>query len=308
MPELMKGHSYKDRGYTVRFPCIAEVKYDEVRLHVRFIPHHIQPAEDRVEFLTYSGKTAFNMESFAPLFLQFFQAAPPDMHELDMGVEVNGNFGDSVRWVKSSKGVPQYKLDKKTGTEHPALDASMVRFYLFDLPCSSLVYMHDLPALSRFDLRNAAASALQHCALSVHIPQNFWCAAPDQLDGHFQNTRALGHEGLMVKSLEHTYQRGKRIDGWLKMKPAEEGDGVIGCFIQAVSEDGTPLGRAGSMVLHLEDGSTATPHGIPHALGKDMWENPHLYIGQWWTFNYMERDRQGGYRHPTVGRRREEKV
>ena len=309
MAELMKGHSYKDRAHTVTFPCIAEVKYDEVRLHVKFNRCPIGPSGDRVEYLTYSGKPAYNMAHFTPMFLEFFRNQPQESYELDMGVEVNGNFNDSVRWVKSSTGIPKYKLDKKTGKEHPALDVGMVRFYLFDLPRRRERYVDSEDHfLGRIALRWEVACTLSGAGLPVEIPKWGVVGSPEQLIHEFQRVRELGFEGLMVKSFDHTYQRGKRIDGWLKMKPEEEGDGVITGFSEAISEDGVPLGRAGSMHLTLEDGSKASPHGIPHDLGADMWENPEKYIGQWWTFNYMERDRAGGYRHPTVGRRREEKV
>ena len=60
--------------------------------------------------------------------------------------------------------------------------------------------------------------------------------------------------------------------------------------------------------VKVEDGSEASPHGIAHDLGRDMHENPEKYIGQWAEFKYMERDRQGGYRHPVFYRLREAKA
>jgi ATP-dependent DNA ligase len=120
--------------------------------------------------------------------------------------------------------------------------------------------------------------------------------------------RARGYEGLMVKSMQGMYEAGKRTYGWLKVKPDNDADGVIVALHEAHAQDGTALGRVGSATIDVDDGSTATPHGISHDLGRDMFENPAKYIGQWVEFKFMERDRRGGYRHPTFRRLREAKA
>jgi ATP-dependent DNA ligase len=120
--------------------------------------------------------------------------------------------------------------------------------------------------------------------------------------------RERGFEGLMVKSLQHLYEAGKRTAGWLKVKPSDDADGIITELHEAVSEAGEPLGRTGSITIKVEDGSTATPHGIAHELGREMHEHPERFIGQWAEFKFMERDRQGGYRHPVFNRLREAKA
>jgi hypothetical protein len=108
----------------------------------------------------------------------------------------------------------------------------------------------------------------------------------------------------------------------MKIKPSDPADGKITGFTEAVSSvdevcpdtgsitvpKGTPLGRAGSISVVCEDGSTAAPSGLPHALAKELWENQSHYVGQWIEFQYMERDRAGGYRHPTYNRFREAKA
>jgi len=104
------------------------------------------------------------------------------------------------------------------------------------------------------------------------------------------------------------YERGKRTYGWLKLKPEDDADGIITGINQAFSETGEALGRAGSVDVLCADKSKASPSGIPHPLGRDMWENPQKYLGQWCEFRFMERDRQGGYRHPNFHRIREAKA
>ena len=120
----------------------------------------------------------------------------------------------------------------------------------------------------------------------------------------------------MVKAWEHLYQIGKRSQDWLKMKPEDTLDGKIEGLIEAVASTdnhvtgqkiGDKLGRVGSVVVRLEDGSVARPHGIEHGLGREMLAHPERFIGEWCEFAYMERDTQGGYRHPTFRRIRDKK-
>lgn len=303
--ELMKGHSYADRKHTVKFPCIAEVKHDEIRVHVKYVaPKHTErgggDAEEYVQFLSYAGKPLYNLSAlYSHIFLRFFHES--GLTELDMGFECNGNFNDSYRWVRSSKGIPQEKLDKKTGKVSPALYEHMNKWYLFDIPESAATYR------ARRLVREAHKQELQSLGLRVDTPLQYGCKGEAELDWAFRLALEEGKEGVMVKSYDGLYEKGKRTDAWLKMKPEAECDGVITGMTEAISEAGVPLGRAGSITLRMGDGSVASPHGIVHELGTLMWQNPENYIGSWATMKYMERDRAGGYRHPTFVRLREDK-
>ena len=309
MATLMKGKVFAERKHTVVYPCIAEVKYDEIRVHVRYFNNTAPGGVEHVQFMSYDGKPLHNLGLYSQQFLSFFRES--GLTELDMGLEVNGNFNDSYRWARSSSGIPQEKLDKKTGKVAPALDHSMVKFYLFDIPESKLEFFDEEKNDRRTERMHAVNSLTNGHGLRVSLPLLRHVGNEEQLHMIFRDMRERGYEGLMVKSYDHTYQKGKRIDGWLKMKPEAEADGEIVGMTEAISEDGTPLGRAGSITLriHHEDDtfSFASPHGIAHELGTLMWLHPEKYIGQWAQFNYMERDRQGGYRHPTFGRLRESK-
>lgn len=301
-PFLMKGKIYSEHKHKLNFPVSAEVKYDEIRLHVKrfpataagpgFIPEHL-------EFLSYAGKPLCNLWAWADKLLTCMQQH--DLHHLDMGVLVNGNFNDSYRWCRSSTGIPGEKLDKATGRVAPALHVDMVNFYLFDLPDSPLPYR------TRAALRQDMVCAMWDAGLPVFAPSFDVAHSEAELDTIFLQVREAGLEGLMVKSLDHVYQPGKRIDGWLKMKPEDTADGIITDVLRATSIHGEPLDRVGSVYVSLPDGSNACPAGIPHELGRLMWMYPERYIGQWVEFKYMERDRAGGYRHPSLVRLREPK-
>lgn len=298
-PFLMKGKVYAEHSHKLKYPVIAEVKYDEIRLHVRRVTD-ASGDSGHIEFLSYAGKPLYNLTPWEQHFWDFMH--DQDLNDLDCGVCVNGNFNDSYRWVRSKSGVPKEKLDKATGKVAPALDASMVQFYLFDLPGNHLPFDKRL-----YILNHAAVLMDVVYRIPTKRPEGWPVKNEAELTAKFIERRELGDEGLMVKTLDHTYQIGKRIDGWLKMKPEMTCDGVITGVNRAVSIHGEPLDRVGSIDVRMEDGSTASPSGINHTLGHLMWIHPEDYIGQWVEFNCMERDRKGGYRHPTFGRLREAK-
>ncbi|QHJ82049.1 MAG: hypothetical protein [Bacteriophage sp.] len=300
MPSLMKGETWKDALKPVRgkprfdYPIWVEAKADEIRCHVQY--HDL---DQSVSFSSYAGKPLHNLGSFAERFRAFF-ASHPHITELDVGVEVNGNFNDSYRWTQSSSGIPQEKFDKKTGKTAPALDVDMVEFILFDLPGNVE------PFYMRVNHIDAVSSRLLHFGISSSRPARYVCQDERMVVEAYRDFRDKGYEGAMGKTRDHLYER-KRTFGWMKIKPSETFDGRITAINRATSITGDPLSRAGSISVELEDGSTADPAGIAHALGSDMFANPGDYIGRWVEFEAMERDRAGGYRHPRFIRVREDK-
>ena len=285
MPELMKGNTWRDRAHKMSYPAWVEIKHDEIRCHVI-----VDSEACTVKYLSYAGKPLHNMSRFDARWLAL--AKLTGVLEYDTGFEVNGNYNDSYRWVRSSKGVPPDLVDVRR------------TFLLFDLP----TYTSE-PFKERKNLRQEIVSQAESIDFyNLHLPLGALATSAASIDQMFVTVRDLGYEGLMVKSLEHTYKRGKRTDGWLKVKPENDADGIITALHEAVSEDGVPLGRTGSVTLRVEDGSAASPHGIAHDLGRDMHAHPEKYLGRWAEFKYMERDRQGGYRHPVFHRLREDKA
>lgn len=192
--------------------------------------------------------------------------------------------------MRSSKGAPA------------DLHEGQVRFHLFDLPDSTEPYK-----VRRQRLQPLSAYA-QVLGLNTKVGSSFVAQCEADVDSAYEYFRSQGHEGAMVKQPEALYAIGKRTDAWLKLKPEETVDGRIVAVHQAHSIEGVPLDRAGSVTVKMEDGSLADPHGIAHELGRQMLADPQRFIGEWVEVRYMERDRQGGYRHPTLVRFREAKV
>ena len=288
MAALMKGHKWRDRKHKMTYPAWVEIKHDEIRCHVI-----VNPQNWAVEYRSFAGKPLHNLSEFDAKWAEL--ASITGLYEFDTGFEANGNYNDSYRWVRSSKGLPDDLIDKPT------------KFLLFDLPTEKGTFEQRMHTR-----HNVAVLALGIDFDNLYQPAGSWAHEQDSVVEMFQVARDRGFEGLMVKSLDHTYERGKRTDGWLKVKPEDDADGIITEIREAFSDTLMELGRAGSVTVKvLEDDGTysfAQPHGIPHDLGRDMHENPEKYIGQWVEFKYMERDRKGGYRHPVFHRLREAKA
>lgn len=297
MSQLMKGETFEEACKLVRgkprfeYPVMVEAKADEIRCRV-------YRSGGETLFESYAGKPLCNLAGFAVQFQLMMHHA--HLTELDVGVLVNGNFNDSYRWVRSAKGFPQEKLDKGTGKVAPALTSEMVEFILFDLPESQKPFVDRLPDI------DLAASGLRHYGLRCTRPGRELCHTGRDVLMAYEYFRSRGYEGAMAKTLDHVYARRRTFD-WMKIKPKETFDGKITGFNEAVSETGAPLGRVGSINVECTDGSTAAPAGIAHGLGRTLWEDQARYVGQWIEFSCMERDRQGGYRHPIYDRFREDK-
>ena len=289
MPELMKGHTWADRKHKVQYPVWVEPKVDEIRVHV-------VRDETSVIYLSYAGKPLFNLERMSEFLFDMMQAN--HLWELDCGVQINDNFADTYKWVRSSKGAPKVELRRFV-------------LHLYDIPTTPVIYAQRKDKLSWLTSRYSP-SGWELKVLPHYIAQN-----DEEVEERYATLREYGYEGIMVKDPAGLYSRGKRTDAWLKLKPDADADGTIVGFVQAVCGKDQPekglkkgdlLGRAGAIEVLCEDGSRATPHGIPHQLGVDMLLHPERYLGQWCEFKYMERDRQGGYRHPVFNRLREAKA
>jgi hypothetical protein len=297
---LMKGKTWGERFVKgkLRFewPVWVEPKVDDIRCRV-WVERFANGKVSQIHFDSFANKPLANMHFFAQQFTDYFNERH-GLTQLDLGVEVNGNFNDSYRWVRSTKKVPD------------GLHSAQVLFHLFDLPDYGVEFQH------RRHFVTASIGALQNYGLKFATYAGLLCHSEAEVDAAFETLRAAGYEGAMVKTRDHMYEKGKRTFGWYKLKPEDTYDGRITGLVEAVAgvdqpelgiKAGDPLGRTGAVEVVLEDGSVARPHGIAHALGTDMHNNPSKYIGQWVEFAAMERDRQGGYRHPVFRRLREAK-
>lgn len=298
MAMLMKGEVWADAQKLVKgkprfeYPVWVEAKADEIRCRV------VHTETGLVRFDSYAEKPLHNMDFLAPAFSAFFDRT--GLNELDIGILVNDNFNDSYRWVRSSKGYPKEKYDRKTGRTAPELFEHQVHVIVFDMPESTQRFE------DRLEERRKVRDLLLDCGVPASVPIGQYANNAAEVLQMYGDLRLDGYEGAMAKTLDHLYSRTRTFD-WMKIKPKMDFDGVVVGINEAFSEVGEPLGRAGSLTIQVADGSTAQPAGIPHGLGRLIWENQAEYMGQWVEAECMERDRKGGYRHPIFNRFREDK-
>jgi len=293
LAKLMKGKSFKDYKHKVKYPLVAEIKLDEIRLDVRTTRGEETKCEvsevvQRVFFRSYADKPLHNLGVWSERFAGAMYIM--GIERLDMGVLVNRSFDATYRYVRSSKGLPDDLKD------------AQVEFLLFDHPEQRMEFRERMYYLDRL------ADHMRTYELPVIRPPRVEVHSEDRVYRTYTAARDEGYEGLMLKTLDHKYELGKRTNGWLKVKPEDDADGIITEVLQAHSMEGEPLDRAGSVRIVCEDGSSADCGGIDHELGRAMLAHPEQFIGQWAEFVYMERDRQGGYRHPRFNRIREAKA
>lgn len=293
--KLMKGYTWEEAlqptskfpNGRVQYPCLIEPKVDEIRVQV-------QVHGDDVQYLSYAGKPLHNFptewsDEFRDIADWF------GVREFDCGILVNGNFNDSYRFVRSSKGLP----DDLRGAE--------VVLHLYDLPT------FDLPYVDRREMIETIiefASSGGDDGIPFRLLDAYVCDRPEDVAVWYNWFLKAGFEGGMVKAPEGKYKRG-RSWGWLKLKPGSEADAKVVGLIEAVSEKGKPLGRVGAFRVVLEDGTEAQPAAgaLTHDEAEKLWylQDEYLANEPWIVFKFMERDRQGGYRHPRFFRHREEK-
>jgi len=294
--QLMKGYAIQKRAGKIIFPVVVEHKHDEIRAHLK-----IRCSPDGSELLwdvvSYAGKPLANCHH---MFEDLAKVAYNLRYlEVDCGFEVNGNYDDSYRYVRSTTGVPD------------DLQNAAIKIYVYDLPENQNGYVKRLPYINELVFRANNRRLLGQGFEYFTVQRLGIIETVEELDAHlesmFQGALDNGYEGLMLKTTHGVYER-KRSKYVIKVKPEDHADGKIVGMQEAVSLKGEPLGRVGSLQVVLEDGSTASIPGIKHELATELWVNRDQYIGkQWLEFKYMERDRQGGYRHPRFFRLREEK-
>lgn len=123
----------------------------------------------------------------------------------------------------------------------------------------------------------------------------------ESLQDLYEEKRADGHEGIVVKDPLGRWKRGKKSGMW-KMKPSEEADGHV---VRPVwGTDG--LANEGMVIgfdVMLENGMEVSATNISRALMSEFTDNvksdPDYYKGWACQITYMEETPDGSLRHPS---------
>lgn len=117
----------------------------------------------------------------------------------------------------------------------------------------------------------------------------------------YEEKRADGNEGLVVKDPLGKYKRGKKSGMW-KMKPSEEADGHVVRPVwgtEGLANEGMVIG----FDVMLENGMEVSATNISRALMSEFTENvksdPDYYKGWACQVTYMEETPDGSLRHPS---------
>lgn len=286
---------------------VLQTKRDEFRCVVQ-VSNGPVPG---VSYTSASGKPLYNLQCFDSMMVEM--AHWYGTFRFDMGVCVNDSFDLTRRTVRASTkpydltGQTEQTIAGKTKKDAPHYAGPLKAvFWFYDLPDVDRDYTTRRGDMGRMQLNfpyytavpeTEVVTARQDLADGIEY-------AVKQVQEVFATARELGHEGLMVKRYDHKWEPKRCPDSWMKLKPNEEIDGRI---IGKTEGKGKFFGLLGSLICEAEDGSRFTISGMTDAERVDFTQNFDQYLGQWVVATFMERDTQGGYRHPQFNRMHDEK-
>lgn len=285
---VMKGVAFTDKRLAKWLAedggvCI-QPKRDEIRCIVTVTRSGLDASEPaRVSYTSASGKPLYNLGCFDSMWRNVYAEHKQQQITYDCGCLVDDSFDVTRSVLRSSKKV--YDLSNRAV------------FWLYDLPDVDL----------DFDLRIAAMSyisALTFHGGAIRQPETFYARTKEGVISAYEDYLAKGLEGLMVKKMRHRYKVGRSTD-WMKLKPDDEVDCKVTGFEPG---KGKYAGLIGSLLAVDAEGQQLSFSGFTDQDRRLFTENIDELIGRIAEVRYMQRDSQGGYRHPRFFRWHPDKV
>lgn len=208
------------------------------------------------------------------------------------------------------------KTGKPKGKQYFQLSLSELKVIVYDLIPLDVVKSgsdYDVPTVIRVEHAKLFVKLLRK-----HFPEIDW-QSPESWDVYdieslqalYEEQRAVGHEGLIVKDPFAPYRRGKKTGMW-KMKPENEIDGEIVGLVWG-TEGKANEGKVIGFEVLLENGVVVNACGLTQELmteftnqvkfdssvfgDRDMVINP--YDGHQVQVRFMETTPDGSLRHPS---------
>ncbi|CAK1256751.1 ATP-dependent DNA ligase [Klebsiella phage vB_Kpl_K59PH2] len=281
---------------------VLQVKRDEIRCVVE-INHNDATEPPFVTYTSASGKPLYNLSHFDKHWLDFSKRT--GRRKIDCGVSVNDSFDLTRRTVMASK--KQYDLsgnsvntiagEKKKDPPH-YVGLLRARFWLYDIIDHYGTYEDRRRSMAQYALDFPNLLICPETFV-IHLDQRYAedhaiDVAVQDVESHFQQALDLHHEGLMIKRFYHSWEP-RRTTNWMKMKPEAEVDVEIIGYVEGKGEF---AGLVGSLIGRAADGSTVDFSGFTLELRRAISADFESYRGRWCEVRYMQRDAQGGYRHP----------
>ncbi|CUH74594.1 DNA ligase [Cronobacter phage Dev-CD-23823] len=282
---VMKGTKY-DRKRLLQWleedgAVVVQTKRDEIRCKVNIDDDNV------VTYTSAQGKPLYNLSCFDAMWVHV--ATSSGIYEFDTGVCVNESFDLTKRTVRASK--KQYDL---TGNSIHTIEDKKKGYY-FSGTLEARFYLYDLPtAKAPYENRRIVMCELASLFPELYVPETYIATSEYDVDEYYRHMVEAGHEGTMIKRVDYDYVYGRTVC-WMKMKPEEERDGEV---IGYVEGQGKYEGLIGSVKVRFVDGSTTAISGMSDGLRADISERREEYIGRIVEVRFMQRDSDGGYRHP----------
>lgn len=279
---------------------VCQVKRDEFRCIVD-VNWEDADGFPKVYYTSPTGKPLYNLDCFDAYWLSISDLS--GQRRFDTGVCINDSFDLTRRTVRASK--KPYDLTGQTVNDIVDRKKGEVAFE-YHGPLKARFWFYDLPELDlSYNLRRHAMGMLhKQYPEYTGLPETF---VEDSITSVYDNEAeavARGHEGLMVKRLDHKWEPRRVADSWMKLKPEDDIDGQIIGFTPG--KDGFE-GMVGSLQCKAEDGSTFSCSGFTLELRQAISADPDNYLGLWIVGKFMQRDSKGGYRHIQFSRFHDEK-
>lgn len=315
--KCMKGDAYTEKRLRKWLKedhmVVLQIKRDEFRCVVDVN----WKAKDNPEvyFTSASGKPLYNLDCFSAMFISMSHMY--GTNRFDMGVCVNDSFDLTRRTVRASTkpydltGYSEQVIAGKKKSDPAHYTGPLkARFWFYDMPEVTSAYITrrgDMAILHNNFPEFTGLPETEVVALDLEKFDDIDYAievAVAEVQAVFVTARELGHEGLMVKRYDHVWEPKRCPDSWMKLKPNDEVDGRI---IGYAMGKGKFANLIGSLLCEAEDGSQFSVSGMTDAERQEFTDNFEQYRGLWIVATYMERDTQGGYRHPQFNRLHDEK-
>lgn len=281
---------------------VLQVKRDEIRCVVEVVECWDETGDHMdghlVTYTSASGKPLYNLHHFDSQWIDFYLRT--GKAKIDCGVAVNDSFDLTRRTVMAK--TKKYDLsgntantiagEKKKDPPH-YVGPLQAMFWLYDIIDHYGTYEDRRRIMAQYALDFPAFLVCPETFV-IYTPKWDIDTAVQEVESHFQQALELHHEGLMIKRFYHSWEP-RRTTNWMKMKPEAEVDVEIIGYVEGKGEFS---GLVGSLIGRAADGSTVDFSGFTLELRRAISADFESYRGRWCEVRYMQRDAQGGYRHP----------
>lgn len=137
----------------------------------------------------------------------------------------------------------------------------------------------------------------------LKISELYFANSHDEITTLYDDFRARGLEGAMVKPMESGYSKA-RSHAWLKMKAAETADIIVKDVFEGTGKYEDQLG---GIICDYNGVLVRVGGGFTDEERKDYWNNKGLILGRMAEVEYHEETPDGSLRHPRFLRWRDDK-